>query len=59
MVVSTNKKYPASSGWFTFRYLSVVYYLRITSKGVKIIQFKGGKAVTGKMFAITTRSKIS
>ena len=44
---SDNKKYPTSAGWMRFRYVTWVYYIRITSRGIKVVAFHGGKMVKG------------
>merc|ERR1712235_230310 len=42
---STNKKF---IGWWTFPYRRVTYYIRFTSKGIRILTIKGKKVVPGK-----------
>merc|ERR1712072_414366 len=49
LLPSKNKKYPASKGWFFFKYLSWSYYILITSKSIKMVGVHGGKAVTAKV----------
>merc|ERR1712168_614308 len=43
---STNKKFP---GWWTFPYQKVTYFIRFTTRGVKIVSFKGKKVITPKV----------
>merc|ERR1712176_1356464 len=42
---SSNKKF---IGWWTFPYRRVTYYIRFTSKGIRILTIKGKKVVPGK-----------
>jgi hypothetical protein len=43
LLPSTNKKYPASKGWFTFAYHGWTYYVMITIKGVRMVGVHGKK----------------
>ena len=38
---SVNQHFPASQGWIMFRYLSGTYFIRITRKGLKVVEVKG------------------
>ena len=42
---SSNKKF---IGWWSFPYRRVTYYIRFTSKGIRILTIKGKKVVPGK-----------
>ena len=43
---SKNKKFP---GWWTFPFHKVTYYIRFTTKGIKIVTLKNNKVVTAKV----------
>merc|ERR1711975_9421 len=51
---STNKKF---IGWWTFPYRRVTYYIRFTSKGIRILTIKGKKVVTGKTIRKVVKEK--
>merc|ERR1712003_314524 len=51
---STNKKF---IGWWTFPYRRVTYYIRFTSKGIRILTIKGKKVVTGKTIRKVIKEK--
>merc|ERR1712176_364952 len=51
---STNKKF---IGCWTFPYRRVTYYIRFTSKGIRILTIKGKKVVTGKTIRKVVKEK--
>merc|ERR1711973_545882 len=51
---SSNKKL---IGWWTFPYRRVTYYIRFTSKGIRILTIKGKKVVTGKTIRKVVKEK--
>merc|ERR1711962_351880 len=44
LVASTNAKFPAAKGWFTFRYMSWVFYINLSGKGIALYRFSVGGA---------------
>merc|ERR1711962_1892977 len=51
---STNKRY---IGWWTFPFRRVTYYIRFTSKGIRILTIKGKKVVPGKTIRKIVKEK--
>ena len=53
LLVSTNKKFPSSAGWFMFKYLTWVYYVRFTGHGIKVVGLHGKKFVSAKTVVVS------
>merc|ERR1711962_349968 len=51
---SKNKKFP---GWWTFPFHKVIYYIRFTTKGIRIVTLKNNKVVTSKVVSKPKRKK--
>ena len=51
---SKNKKFP---GWWTFPFHKVIYYVRFTTKGIRIVTLKNNKVVTSKVVSKPKRKK--
>merc|ERR1712039_704726 len=51
---STNKRY---IGWWTFPFRRVTYYIRFTSKGIRILTIKGKEVVPGKTIRKIVKEK--
>ena len=45
---SKNKKFP---GWWTFPFRKVNYFVRFTTKGLKVVSFKGKKVIIPKVLS--------
>ena len=58
LVPSNNPKYPVSGGWLMFTYHTWIYYVHISTTGIKIVAVHGGKTVPGTVIqAIPVTSK--
>ena len=47
VIVSTNARYPARLGWYSFVFGGWTYYIRKVSTGISILRVRGGKVVVG------------
>merc|ERR1712072_1225728 len=43
---STNPRFP---GWYTFVFRTIIYYIKLTTRGIKIVTLKGKKIITSKV----------
>ena len=48
---SKNKRF---RGWWTFPFHKMTYYVRFTTRGIRVVSMKGKKVITGR---VTTRPK--
>merc|ERR1711962_935850 len=63
LLPSRFSRFPASKGWFTFKYLTWTYYINISTRGIKVFRMHGrtiqGGRIQGKGTPLFRMPKIS